>query len=135
MRKCFPLIFAIFVGLGGFIYFNHNEISQFGVRNVHIYNYDEYKDRNPSPFVKIEKKNLIDIVVDTVNSSNATKKNISIANPNYALDVIYSKDKKETLYLWLNENTTVGMYQNKDSNRFLVLSKEDTTRLKTLMFR
>lgn len=135
MKKFFPLILAITVGLGGFFYFNHNEISQFDVKNVYIYNYDEYKDKNPSPFVKLEKKNLIDIVVETINSSNNTKRELNMANPNYVLDVLYSKNKKKTFHLWLNENTTIGMYKNRDNNHFLILSKEDTTRLKTLMFR
>lgn len=135
MKKFFPLILAIAVGLGGFFYFNHNEISQFGIEKVYIYNYNEYKDKNPSPFVKIEKKTLVDIVVETINSSNNIKKEINIANPNYVLDVLYSNNKKKTFHLWLNENTTIGMYKNKNSNRFLILSKEDTNKLKTLMFR
>lgn len=135
MKKFFPLILALVVGLGGFFYFNQKEVTPSKVDKIYIYDYKEYKNKKPSPFIKVEKKEAIKIVVDTINSSKSTNREISIAEANYVLDVIYSKGKKEVFNLWINENTTSAMYQVKDSGDFLILSDQDTSRLKTLIFR
>ena len=123
MKKFFPLILALVVGIGGYFYFNHNEISEIGIKSIYVYSYDTYKDKNPSPFIKLEKKDLVNIVIETINSSKSTKREISVTNPNYVLDIRYDKNKKRTLHLWLNEDTTIGMYKNKDSNnRYMIFS-------------
>ncbi len=135
MKKFFPLILAISVGLGGYFYFNLPVVSEMNIKNVYVYNYDTYKDKNPTPFIRVEEKKLMDIIVETINSSKSTKREISVTNPNYVLDVRYSEDKIKTFHLWLTESTKIGMYKNKEDNRFLILSEKDTNKLKTLMFR
>lgn len=135
MKRFFPLILAITIGLSGYLYFNQKVITKYGIEKVIIYTSDEYKAKKPSPSIKLEKQNLIDIIVDTINSSETLDREINVNDANYVLDVIYSKDKKETFFLWINENTTSAMYQNKSEVNFHIVSKEDTIKLKTLIFR
>ena len=90
----------------------------------------------PYPFIKLEEQNLIDIVVSTINSAEITNREMSATSPNYVLDIIYSKNKKETFLLWLNEDTTSAMYKNKNKDALVhIASKKDTGRLNTLIFR
>ncbi len=60
---------------------------------------------------------------------------MDITEPNYVLDVINSKGEKQVFSLWINENTTSAMYQKKNDTNFYIVSKENTNKLKTLIFR
>ncbi len=136
MKKFFPLLLAIAVGLSGYLYFNQKVLSTSGIEQVHIYTKDDYNSKKPYPFIKLEEQNLIDIVVSTINSAEITNREMSATSPNYVLDIIYSKNKKETFLLWLNEDTTSAMYKNKNKDALVhIASKKDTGRLNTLIFR
>lgn len=135
MRKFLPLILAILIGLSGYLYFNQKVLSASGIEQVYIYNNDDYKSKNPSPFMKLEQQSLIDTVVKTINSSESVNRELSTTPPNYVFDIIYSKNKKETFYLWINEDTSSAMYKNKDDSTVHIVSKEDTNRLNTLVIR
>lgn len=137
MKKFFPLLLAIAVGLGGYLYFNQKIVSTSGIEQINIYHNDDYNDKNLSPFIKLEKQKFIKIVINTINSAETTDREMNSTPQNLVLDIVYSKDKKETFWLWLNENTTSAMYtkQNKDDMSFHILSKKDTNKLKTLIFR
>ena len=135
MRKIFPLLIAIAVGLSGFLYFKEDVLINSKIDKIFIYTNEEYKTKKPSPFIKLEEDNPIDIVVDTINSSHNAKGEIEVTEPNYVLDVIDSKDEKQVFSLWLNENTTSAMYQRKKGVNFYIVSKKDTNKLKTLIFR
>lgn len=135
MRKFFPLILAIAIGLGGYFYFNPKVIATSKVDKVVIYTYDEYKSKKPLPFIKLDKSKRINTVLDTINNSEDVGKNLGLSNANYILDIIYLDKSKETFFLWLNENTNNAMYQNKRDKSFYILSTEDTNGLKTLIFR
>lgn len=135
MRKILPLLLAIAVGLGGFLYFKQDVLVDSKIENIMIYTTEEYKSKKPSPFIKLEKVNPINIVVETINSSHNTKRKIDLTASNYTLDLVDSDKRIETFFLWINENTTSAMYQNKNSDNFYIVSKEDTNKLKTLIFR
>lgn len=137
MKKFFPLILAIVIGLSGYLYFNQKVLPTSGVEQVAIYNSDDYKSKNPSPFMKLEKQKPIDTVVKTINSSESVSRELGTTPHNYVVDIIYSKNKKETFFLWINEDTSSAMYKNKnkDDSVFHIVSKEDTNRLNTLIFR
>lgn len=135
MRKFFPLILAIAIGLGGYFYFNQDELIKSKIDEIFIYVNEDYKSKKPSPFIKLEKENPINIVVDTINSSNNNKSDMDITEPNYVLDVINSKGEKQVFSLWINENTTSAMYQKKNDTNFYIVSKENTNKLNTLIFR
>ena len=135
MRKIFPLLIAIAVGLGGFLYFKQDVLINSKIDKIFIYTNEEYKTKKPSPFIKLEKDNPIDIVVDTINSSHNTKREMDVTEPNYVLDLLNSKDEKQVFSLWINENTTSAMYQREKGVNFYIVSKKDTNKLKTLIFR
>lgn len=135
MRRFFPLILAIAIGLGGYFYFNQKVIATSKVDTVFLYTYDDYKSKKPSPFVKLDKTKRINTVLDTINNSTDVGKNLDVSTAGYVLDINYLDKSKETFFLWLNENTNNAMYQNKKDKSFYVLSKEDTNGLKTLIFR
>lgn len=136
MRKFFPLILAMAVGLGGYFYFNHDQIYPIGAKKIYVYDFKDYKGKKPSPLIKIEEKNLVSTVSEAVKSSSAvTGKEVSLTNPNYILEIRYQKDKIKIFELWLSENTTSGMIKDNSDNNFSVLSKEGTNKLKTLIFR
>ncbi len=135
MKKLFPLILAIAIGLGGYLYFNQSVLPKSKVDKVLFYDTTEYKKKKPSPIIKLEKKDPINIVVKTINSSHNIEKDTGVTDHNYVLEMIYSKDKKQVFYLWLNEDTTSAMFQNKEDVAFHIVSKDDTNKLKTLMFR
>lgn len=135
MRKILPLLLAIAVGLGGFLYFKPDVLVNSKIENIFIYTSEEYKSKKPSPFIKLEKANPINIVVETINSSHNIKRKVDVTASNYTLDLVDSDKKMQTFFLWINENTTSAMYQNKNSDNFYIVSKEDTNKLKTLIFR
>lgn len=135
MKKLFPLILALAIGLGGYLYFNPKVLTSSGIEKVYIYTHKDYKTKKPLPFIKLEKQNLIDIVVNTINSSHSIDKELSVAESNYVLDIFYKKDDKQTFYLWLNQDTKNAMYQNKNDVGFHVITEDDTSKLKTLIFR
>lgn len=135
MNKFLPLILALAVGLGGYIYFNPKVLTGSGIEKVYIYNHDDYKTKKPLPFIKLEKQNLIDIVINTINSSHMTEAELSVTESNYVLDMFYKKDEKETFYLWLNKDTKNAMYQDKNDVGFHIITEDDTSKLKTLIFR
>lgn len=135
MKKIFPLLLAIAIGLSGYLYFNQNILTSRGIEKVFIYSHDEYKEKKPLPFIKVEKQNLINIVIDTINSSQDIDRELSVTEYHYVLDIIYEENNKETFYLWINEDTNNAMYQNKNDLSFHVITQDDTNKLKTLIFR
>ena len=137
MKKFFPLILAVVIGLGGYLYFNQKVIPSSGVEQVYIYENDNYKPKNPSPFIKLEKKKPIKTVVHMINDSESVDREINTTPQHYVVEIIYSKNKKETFLLWLNKETSSAMFKNKnsDKNTFHIVSKEDTNRLKAIIFR
>ena len=136
MRKFFPLILSIAFGISGFLYFNNSNVYNFKVEKVHIYTYENYNSKNSSPTILLSKKELIDILVNTINSSNKIQDTLNLSSPNYVVDVLYSKNKKDTFYLWITDNSNSGIYMNiKDTRTGYAILKDDTSKLKTLLYR
>lgn len=134
MRKFFPLILAILVGITGYLYFNQNLLKASQIDSVEIYNYTDYKTKKGTPFMKLETDKLISMFVRTVNSSEITMRELSVTEPDFLIEVI-SKGKKDIFSLWLGEDTTRGMYENKENKSFYIITKSSTNKLKTLLFR
>ncbi|AFS77889.1 hypothetical protein Curi_c08160 [Gottschalkia acidurici 9a] len=136
MKKFFPLILSIAFGISGFLYFNNSNVYNFKVEKVHIYTYENYKSKSPSPTILLNKKELINILVNTINSSNKIQDTLNLTSPNYVVDILYSKKKKDTFYLWISDNSNSGIYVNaKDTSKGYAILKDDTSKLKTLLYR
>lgn len=134
MRKFFPLILAFLVGITGYLYFNHSLLKAYQIESVQIYNYTDYANKSATPLMKLETDKLISMFVRTVNSSEITDRELSVTEPDFLIEVI-SKGNKDIFSLWLSEDTTRGMYTNKKSRNFYIITKSSTNKLKTLLFR
>lgn len=135
MKRILPLVIAIIVGLGGFLYFNEKTISTSNIESIFIYSQEEYISKKPTPLIKLQDKKPVDTVVNTIVSSQDTNRKVNINEPDYVIDINYTKDEKKVFLLWINENTSSAMFQNKNTLDFYIASKKCTTSLKTLIFR
>ena len=134
MRKIFPLILSILVGVSGYLYFNQDLITKSQIDNILIYNYSDYADNKITPFMKLDTEKRIKMFVKSVNTSEVTDAEISVTDPDFLVEII-DNEKKDVFSLWLDEDTTRAMYKNKESRNFYIITKSNTNKLKTLLFR
>lgn len=140
MKKLFLLMLCLSLGVAGFIYFNPSYIFSFKVDEINVYNYDNYKsntnNKTLTPLIVLNKKSSINTIVNTINSIEKIDSVFNIKNPNYVINTIYSKGNKDTFYLWINDNSNSAILVNsRDIKTGYIVPKEDTNKLKTLIFR